>query len=245
MLEFMLVKDFVTSLASTDIGKRQKSLVLYAHLLKQTDAEAHPTHACAHVEHFRDFCFGNRSAIEQRAAEKLDPCVIEHSPRTRINVQSALQHADASTQKVIWDHLDNLLYVFDHPDEQETLASQHTMQALEKLVETVQKSAAPLVATESLDTMEGVQNVIAQLAQSGMFEQVAKQLSSTFQDMTVAQMFEILQSFCAKMAPEADMNKILASMQDPAGLGMIMATLGAQPDALGNILSGLQPKSSI
>lgn len=246
MLEYTLVKDFVTSLAETPAGKKQKPLLLYAHLLKHTDESVHASHAQAHVDHFKQFCEANREAIAARDVAKFQQESVDHTPRTQVNVRQALEQADETTQGVVWDHLENMQYAFDHPEAQPEISNERAVNTLSRLVENIKSVAEPLVEQQgTLDNMQSVQAVIGQLAASGVFESVANDMASTFKDMTIAEAFEVIQKFCGTTAPNVDVTKLMASMADPSGLGVIMSSLGADPSALGALMSQLAPVPTI
>lgn len=102
-LAFNTVCNFIRDL-NASFGNRQKSLMLYGHLIEKTGL-IHIEPVKKHLQIFRAFVETNDEAIQARDKKKLKVKRIVYSEKVAIDLLSILQMADREEEKVIWIHL--------------------------------------------------------------------------------------------------------------------------------------------
>lgn len=102
-LAFNTVCNFIRDL-NASFGNRQKSLMLYGHLIEKTGL-IHIEPVKKHLNIFKTFVETNDEAIQARDKKKMKVHKIVYSEKVAIDLMSILQMADREEEKVIWIHL--------------------------------------------------------------------------------------------------------------------------------------------
>jgi hypothetical protein len=111
ILIFKTICNFVNDIKES-FGKKQKSLLLYAHLLEKTGI-VHEEPIRKHIRVFYDFCKKNEEAILKKDKEQIHDPVLRYSDKVFIDIAEIFELADTDEQKVLWKHLLILSAVLD------------------------------------------------------------------------------------------------------------------------------------
>jgi len=114
-LAFNTICNFIRDL-NDSFGTRQKSLLLYGHLIEKTGL-IHMEPVKKHLQIFRNFVQTNDDAIQARDKKKIKLGRISYSDKVAIDLQSIFQMADREEEKVIWVHLLTISAIL-HPEGQ-------------------------------------------------------------------------------------------------------------------------------
>ena len=110
-LAFNTICNFIRDLNGS-FGNRQKSLMLYGHLIEKTGL-IHIEPVKKHIGIFKNFVEENRDAIEGRNKNSFKTDTIFYSDKVGINVRSIFEMCDKEEEKVIWTHLLTISAVLD------------------------------------------------------------------------------------------------------------------------------------
>lgn len=102
-LAFNTICNFIRDLNGS-FGNRQKSLLLYGHLIEKTGL-IHIEPVRKHIQIFKTFVETNDEAIQARDKKKLRLERIVYSDKVAIDMKSIFQAADKDEENVIWVHL--------------------------------------------------------------------------------------------------------------------------------------------
>lgn len=102
-LAFNTICNFIRDLNGS-FGNRQKSLLLYGHLIEKTGL-IHIEPVRKHIQIFKTFVETNDEAIQARDKKKLRLERIVYSDKVAIDMKSIFQSADRDEENVIWVHL--------------------------------------------------------------------------------------------------------------------------------------------
>lgn len=111
LIGFKAICNFTSDLAEI-FGQNQKSLALYARLLKKTTI-GHTDVIDKHINAFRTFCISNRQSIMDRnCADLVNPCIV-YSSRVFIDLKAIFEKADKETKDTIWSHILSISAIVD------------------------------------------------------------------------------------------------------------------------------------
>lgn len=110
-LAFNTICNFIRDLNGS-FGNRQKSLMLYGHLIEKTGL-IHIEPVKKHIGIFKHFVEENRDAIEGRNKNAFKTDTIFYSEKVGINMRSIFELCDKEEEKVIWTHLLTISAVLD------------------------------------------------------------------------------------------------------------------------------------
>jgi hypothetical protein len=102
-LAFNTICNFIRDLNGS-FGNRQKSLLLYGHLIEKTGL-IHMEPVRKHIQIFKTFVQTNDEAIQGRDKKKMRLERIVYSDKVAIDIKSIFQMADKDEENVIWVHL--------------------------------------------------------------------------------------------------------------------------------------------
>lgn len=102
-LAFNTICNFIRDLNGS-FGARQKSLMLYGHLIEKTGL-IHIEPVRKHVGIFKAFVEDNQEAIEARDRKLFRTGTIAYSEKVGIDIRSIFDTCDKEEEKVIWNHL--------------------------------------------------------------------------------------------------------------------------------------------
>lgn len=102
-LAFNTICNFIRDLNGS-FGARQKSLMLYGHLIEKTGL-IHIEPVKKHVGIFKAFVEDNQEAIEARDRKLFKTGTIAYSEKVGIDIKSIFAICDREEEKVIWNHL--------------------------------------------------------------------------------------------------------------------------------------------
>lgn len=102
-LAFNTICNFIRDL-SASFGNKQKSLLLYGHLIEKTGL-IHIDPVKKHIAIFRNFVEENQEAIENRDRSLFKSHVVSYSEKVAIDLKSVFEVCDREEEKVVWNHL--------------------------------------------------------------------------------------------------------------------------------------------
>lgn len=102
-LAFNTICNFIRDL-SASFGNKQKSLLLYGHLIEKTGL-IHIEPVKKHISIFKKFVDDNQEAIEDRNKSKLRTRSISYSDKVAIDMKAVFELCDKEEENVIWTHL--------------------------------------------------------------------------------------------------------------------------------------------
>lgn len=102
-LAFNTICNFIRDL-SASFGTKQKSLLLYGHLIEKTGL-IHIDPVKKHINIFKKFVDENQEAIEKRDKSKFKSHSISYSDKVSIDVKGVFVLCDREEEKVVWNHL--------------------------------------------------------------------------------------------------------------------------------------------
>jgi len=111
ILIFKTICNFVNDIKES-FGKKQKSLLLYAHLLEKTGI-VHEEPIRKHIRVFYDFCKKNEEAVLRKDKTQIQEPILRYSDKVFIDISEIFEIADAEEEKVMWKHLLILSAVLD------------------------------------------------------------------------------------------------------------------------------------
>lgn len=102
-LAFNTICNFIRDL-SASFGNKQKSLLLYGHLIEKTGL-IHIDPVKKHINIFKKYIEENQEAIENRDKSKFHSSSISYSDKVAIDLKGVLSMCDKEEEKVVWNHL--------------------------------------------------------------------------------------------------------------------------------------------
>ena len=102
-LAFNTICNFIRDL-SASFGNKQKSLLLYGHLIEKTGL-IHIDPVKKHINIFKKYIEENQEAIENRDKSKFHSTSITYSDKVAINIKGVFSMCDKEEEKVVWNHL--------------------------------------------------------------------------------------------------------------------------------------------
>lgn len=102
-LAFNTICNFIRDL-SASFGNKQKSLLLYGHLIEKTGL-IHIEPVKKHINIFKKFVEENQEAIEGQDKSKIKTHTIVYSEKVAIDMKNVFQLCDKEEEKIIWNHL--------------------------------------------------------------------------------------------------------------------------------------------
>jgi hypothetical protein len=89
---------------SASFGNKQKSLLLYGHLIEKTGL-IHIDPVKKHINIFKKYTEENQEAIENRDKSKFNSTSISYSDKVAIDLKGVFSMCDKEEEKVVWNHL--------------------------------------------------------------------------------------------------------------------------------------------
>jgi len=102
-LAFNTICNFIRDLSGS-FGNKQKSLLLYGHLIEKTGL-IHIDPVKKHINIFKKFVEDNQDAIEKRDKNLFKNNNISYSDKVSIDIKNIFDICDRDEEKVIWNHL--------------------------------------------------------------------------------------------------------------------------------------------
>lgn len=102
-LAFNTICNFIRDL-SASFGTKQKSLLLYGHLIEKTGL-IHIDPVKKHIQLFKTYVEENQDAIEDRDKSKFKTHCISYSDKVAIDMKGVFSLCDKEEEKVVWNHL--------------------------------------------------------------------------------------------------------------------------------------------
>jgi len=102
-LAFNTICNFIRDL-SASFGNKQKSLLLYGHLIEKTGL-IHIDPVKKHINIFKKYTEENQEAIENRDKSKFNSTSISYSDKVAIDLKGVFSMCDKEEEKVVWNHL--------------------------------------------------------------------------------------------------------------------------------------------
>ena len=102
-LAFNTICNFIRDL-SASFGNKQKSLLLYGHLIEKTGL-IHIDPVKKHINIFKKYIEENQEAIENRDKSKFHSTSISYSDKVAIDLKGIFSMCDKEEEKVVWNHL--------------------------------------------------------------------------------------------------------------------------------------------
>lgn len=102
-LAFNTICNFIRDL-SASFGNKQKSLLLYGHLIEKTGL-IHIDPVKKHINIFKKYIEENQEAIENRDKSKFNSTSISYSDKVAIDLKGVFSMCDKEEEKVVWNHL--------------------------------------------------------------------------------------------------------------------------------------------
>lgn len=102
-LAFNTICNFIRDL-SASFGNKQKSLLLYGHLIEKTGL-IHIDPVKKHINIFKKYIEENQEAIENRDKSKFNSTSISYSDKVAIDLKGIFSMCDKEEEKVVWNHL--------------------------------------------------------------------------------------------------------------------------------------------
>lgn len=102
-LAFNTICNFIRDL-SASFGNKQKSLLLYGHLIEKTGL-IHIDPVKKHINIFKKYIEENKEAIENRDKSKFNSTSISYSDKVAIDLKGIFSMCDKEEEKVVWNHL--------------------------------------------------------------------------------------------------------------------------------------------
>jgi len=102
-LAFNTICNFIRDLSGS-FGNKQKSLLLYGHLIEKTGL-IHIDPVKKHINIFKKFVEENQDAIEKRDKNLFHSNSISYSDKVSIDIRNIFDICDKDEEKIIWNHL--------------------------------------------------------------------------------------------------------------------------------------------
>jgi hypothetical protein len=102
-LAFNTICNFIRDLSGS-FGNKQKSLLLYGHLIEKTGL-IHIDPVKKHINIFKKFVEDNQDAIEKRDKNLFQTNSISYSDKVSIDIRNIFDVCDKDEEKIIWKHL--------------------------------------------------------------------------------------------------------------------------------------------
>jgi hypothetical protein len=238
LLGFKAISNFTCELSEL-FGDKQKSLKLYARLIKATTLN-HDVAIKKHFDAFRKFCIENRDAIMEKNHANLTGNVT-YSDRVYINLINIFQHADAETKSAIWKHILIISALVDPAgkakqvlrEQQENKESSGGADFLSNLISKVE---AHIDTDANANPMQAVQSIMA----SGVFTELVGGMNDGLSNGTldIGKLMGTVQGMMGAMnggggsAPDmAGMMGMLSGMKMPAPASAASASAASAPKA--------------
>jgi hypothetical protein len=192
-LRFNTICNFIRDL-NESFGSRQKSLLLYNHLIEKTGL-IHMEPVRRHIQIFNQFIRDNEEAIIAKNKKLLKTHVLLYSEKVAIDLGNILQICDADEERVIWTHLLTISAIL-HPEGRAKQVLKDTKPVkednflkniMDKIGEQVQA-----VDGEDVNPMQMIGNMMS----SGVFNEIFQGLSGGVENGNL------------------DLGKMMNSMQD-------------------------------
>ena len=167
---FKAIIDFTDQLNDT-FGKDDVNVVKVFRIISKTPLTNRKV-IDRHLVVFHDFLEKNREAILARNAENFVADKIQLTERIFMDLKSIIISADDSTRKVIWQHLLNILYLYDPKNETvrtelKVAMSEHDSKENKFLMDTFSKFEKTLQDTKSDGGDPDPMAMVSGLMQSG------------------------------------------------------------------------------
>lgn len=190
-LRFNTICNFIRDL-NESFGGRQKSLMLYGHLIEKTGL-IHIDPVKKHIQIFQNFVKENEDAIVNKDKKLFKNPRIVYSDKVAIDLNEILRMSDREEEKVIWTHLLTITAILnpeskakqvlkEKPDKEDNFLKN----IMEKIGEQVQSTDG-----QEVNPMQMIGNMMS----SGVFNDIFQGLSGGVND------------------GELDMGKMMNSMQ--------------------------------
>jgi hypothetical protein len=212
ILVFKGICNFIKDLTES-FGSRQKSLMLYSHLVEKTGI-MHEEPIKKHVSLFYHFVKMNEEAILAKDEKQFAGYTIFYSEKVGVNLEEIFEWADREEKNAIFKHLLALLALLD--------PSSHAKELLKKEMENKKKKGEEVneekflkniidkVSSEMDTEVENPMQLMTKMMTSGVFKDIVEDMNSSFSEGNL------------------DMGKMMNTMQ------MIMGNLGTMMGGAGN-----------
>jgi len=216
ILVFKGICNFIKDLTES-FGNRQKSLMLYSHLVEKTGI-MHEEPIKKHVSLFYRFVKDNEEAILAGDEKKFTTYTLFYSEKVGVNLEEIFGMADREEKKAIFKHLLALLALLD--------PSSHAKELLKKEMDSKKKKGEDVneenflkniidkVSSEMDTEVENPMQLMTKMMTSGVFKDIVEDMNSSFSEGNL------------------DMGKMMNTMQMIMGnLGNMMGGAGGFPGA--------------
>ena len=112
---FKAIVEFAEQLNDA-FGKEDVNIKKVYHLLYKTQITNRKV-VERHLVIFQDFLLDNRPYILERNSEDFEKEDWVVTERIKVNLKDTIMKADSATQKIIWQHFFNIMFLFDPEDE--------------------------------------------------------------------------------------------------------------------------------
>jgi hypothetical protein len=173
-----------------------------------------------HLVIFQSFMLINRNAILGRSAENFTEPNIELTERIRMNLKEIILGADDAVKKVIWQHLLNILFLFNPDDkvvknelkvsisENDTKENKFLMDTFSKFEEVMKKPEEGEPAKDPMAMMGG-------LLQSGFLNEMITNINSGVNkgDLNIKNLISTVQSLLGNLSDTIEKEEKLEKVE--------------------------------
>lgn len=212
VLIFKCIGSFTNDL--NDIfGSEQKSLLLYASLVENTDI-IHAEPIRKHIRCFHDFVKSNEDAIMTKNFDLCKEPIIRYSDKVFIDMADVFKRADASEKEVIWKHLGTILAVLDP-------------QAKKMLLEEQEKRKSKGEKGNEEEFLTNIFNKVGSQIDPSTANNPAEVINNLMSSGIVTELFDNMNQGLTK--GDLDLGKMFGSLQSMMGnLNTMVASASAQ-----------------
>jgi hypothetical protein len=178
---FKAIIDFTDQLNDT-FGKDDVNVVKVYRIINKTPLTNRKV-IDRHLLVFHDYLDKNRNAILARNADAFEVDKVELTERIFMDLKSIILQADEATRKVIWQHLLNIMYLFDPKNEHvrtelKVAMSEHDTKENKFLMDTFSKFEKTLQESKTDGAEPDPMAMVSGLMQSGFLNEMIGNINS-------------------------------------------------------------------
>lgn len=207
-LAFNTICNFIRDL-SASFGNKQKSLLLYGHLIEKTGL-IHIDPVKKHICIFKEFVEENQEAIENMDQTKFKTDSISYSDKVSIDMRLVFKMCDKEEEKVVWNHLLTISAVLNPLGKAKQILKTHTTTQPKKETEdNFMKNIMDKIGSE-VENFDGdntnPMQMIGSMLSSGALNDIFKSISSGINDgnLDLGSMMNTMQSLVSNMNTMVD-----------------------------------------
>jgi len=227
-LRFNTICNFIRDL-NESFGARQKSLMLYGHLIEKTGL-IHIEPVKRHIQIFQQFTKENDEAIMNRNKKLLKQPRLVYSEKVAIDLGNIFQICDREEEKVIWTHLLTISAIL-HPEGRAKQVLKERPQPSPPQTDNFLKNIMDKIG-EQVQAADGQEanpmQMIGNMMSSGVFNEIFQGLSGGMQDgnLDLGKMMNSMQDLMSNL------NTMVQDGKEPIPAPTVAAEPPAEPKSL-------------